>query len=233
MIVIVGNKYKMGGLAEVIKNRLNEDVVYLEESSDILAQENDILNAAANSSYIIYDVDQYYNEGEEIVSIIKRIYRTNKAKPILYLPTDNPKNEIVKAALAHQIKNFINSSLLMGEQKDQLEKILVGFYDANERADIAAAQKEVIEEETTLKEFTQSLYDAKQREETKENTIIINKKRASEVAFKIVKDVLRAIFDVASMTLISLALITLIYKSPRTELFNTLLQIMAEIKSMF
>ncbi|MDO4518392.1 MAG: hypothetical protein Q4B78_04210, partial [Bacillota bacterium] len=166
-------------------------------------------------------------------SIIKRIYRTNKAKPILLVPTDNPKNEIVKAALSQQIKNFINSSLMLGEQKDQLEKILVGFYEANEREDIQAAKKEVMEDEETLKEFTQSLYDAKQREEDRENTIIIKKKRTGEVVFGIIKDIFRVIFGIVSIVLMAIAIVALIYEAPRTALLDVLFQMIEEAKSMF
>ena len=94
MVIFVGDRVKLGGLCEVIKNRLNDESVFIDEARDIKKQENDIL-AAGSADFVVYDIDQYYNDSDEIISIIKRIQRTNKAKPILVVPTDNPKNEIV------------------------------------------------------------------------------------------------------------------------------------------
>ena len=127
MILFVGNSIKLGGLAEVMLNRLNEQIEYLPEYFDIRKQENDILHSAKEARYILYDCREYYNDGKEIADTIKRIYRTNKAVPILVLDTDNPGNEIVKECLAQQIRNFINAGLSLSMQKDQLEKILVGY----------------------------------------------------------------------------------------------------------
>lgn len=117
-----------------------------------------------------------------MIGVIKRIWRTNHAAPILLVPTDNPKNEIVKAALAVQIKNIINVALSPGEQKDQLEKILTGYYAANgDREDIRAAEDEVAEDTRTLTSFVGQLYDAKQREEEREHTVIVRKKGTPQV----------------------------------------------------
>ena len=128
MILCVGDPIKLGHLREALERRLHQEVASLPAAPDIRRQENDILLAAQGADAIIYDTDAYYNDGEELTGVIKRIWRTNHAAPILLVPTDNPKNEIVKAALAVQIKNIINVALSPGEQKDQLEKILTGYY---------------------------------------------------------------------------------------------------------
>ncbi|MDY2960444.1 MAG: hypothetical protein SOR72_06590 [Hornefia sp.] len=233
MIVIVGDKLKLGGLADVIMNRLNEEVRYIEENISIYRQENEILNAGKEDcSYIIYDTEQYYNEADEIINVIKRIYRTNKAKPILYVPTVNPKNEIIKNAVAQQIKSFINSALMLGEQKDQLEKILVGFFEANEREDVIAVQKEIDEDNKTLNAFVGELYDAKQREEEKEYTIIENKKTGSEVAINTIKWIFEIVFGAISISLMTIAIITLTYTETRTVLFKLLQSIWNQITAM-
>ena len=233
LIVIVGDKLKLGGLADVIMNRLNEEVQYIEENISIYRQENEILNVGKeNCSYIIYDTEQYYNEADEIIDVIKRIYRTNKAKPILYVPTVNPKNEIIKNAVAQQIKSFINSTLMLGEQKDQLEKILVGFFEANERKDVIAVQKEIDEDNKTLNAFVGELYDAKQREEEKEYTIIENKKTGSEVAINTIKWIFEIVFGAISISLMTIAIITLTYTETRTVLFKLLQSIWNQITAM-
>ena len=231
MIIIVGSEYRLSAMAEVVTKRLDETVGYIQENISIKNQENDIL-ALGEAKYIIYDIDQYFDETVEIINIIKRIQRVNKAKPILYVATDNPKSEIIKAAVAAQIKSFINESLSLGMQKDQLEKIINGFYEVHERDDVRAAEDEVNNDNKTLNEFVGELYDAKQREEEKEHTIIINKKGRLEVIIDVVVSVLKFIFAALSVVLIAIAIITLIYKDTREALFYVLDNTLGEILSM-
>ena len=231
MIIIVGSEYRLSAMAEVVTKRLDETVGYIQENISIKNQENDIL-ALGEAKYIIYDIDQYFDETVEIINIIKRIQRVNKAKPILYVATDNPKSEIIKAAVAAQIKSFVNESLSLGQQKDQLEKIINGFYEVHERDDVRAAEDEVNNDNKTLNEFVCELYDAKQREEEKEHTIIINKKGRLEVIIDVVVSVLKFIFAALSVVLIAIAIITLIYKDTREALFYVLNNTLKEIFSM-
>jgi hypothetical protein len=231
MIIIVGSEYRLSAMAEVVTKRLDETVGYIQENISIKNQENDIL-ALGEAKYIIYDIDQYFDETAEIINIIKRIQRVNKAKPILYVATDNPKSEIIKAAVAAQIKSFINESLSLGMQKDQLEKIINGFYEVHERDDVRAAEDEVNNDNKTLNEFVGELYDAKQREEEKEHTIIINKKGRLEVVIDVVISILKFIFAALSVVLIAIAIITLIYKDTREALFYVLDNTLGEILSM-
>lgn len=231
MIIIVGSEYRLSAMAEVATKRLDENVGYIQENISIKNQENDIL-ALGEAKYIIYDIDQYFDETVEIINIIKRIQRVNKAKPILYVATDNPKSEIIKAAVAAQIKSFINESLSLGMQKDQLEKIINGFYEVHERDDVRAAEEEINNDNKTLNEFVGELYDAKQREEEKEHTIIINKKGRLEVIIDVVISILKFIFAALSVVLIAIAIITLIYKDTREALFYVLNNTLKEIFSM-
>lgn len=231
MIIIVGSEYRLSAMAEVVTKRLNENVEYIPENISIKNQENDIL-ALGEAKYIIYDIDQYFDETVEIINIIKRIQRVNKAKPILYVATDNPKSEIIKAAVAAQIKSFINESLSLGMQKDQLEKIINGFYEVHGRDDVRAAEGEINNDNKTLNEFVGELYDAKQREEEKEHTIIINKKGRLEVIIDVVVSILKFLFAALSVVLIAIAIITLIYKDTREALFYVLDNTLGEILSM-
>ncbi len=227
MVILVGNKLRLGGLVDVIKQRLDGEVFYIAESTSIKNQENDIL-AINNAEYVIYDIDQYFDDSEELIDTIRKIQRTNSATPILYVQTDNPKNEIIKEAVARQIKNFINESRSLGDQKDQLEKIISGFYEANGRDDVEAVEKEVVEETKTLKSFMLDLFYAKQREDQKEKTVIINQKRKSEIAINVFVSILKTIFSVISVVLMTLAIITLIYTEPRGALLNVLNNIYQE-----
>lgn len=231
MVIIVGSEYRLSAMAEVVTKRLDETVGYIKENISIKNQENDIL-ALGEAKYIIYDIDQYFDETVEIINIIKRIQRVNKAKPILYVATDNPKSEIIKAAVAAQIKSFVNESLSLGQQKDQLEKIINGFYEVHGRDDVRAAEGEINNDNKTLNEFVGELYDAKQREEEKEHTIIINKKGRLEVVIDVVISILKFIFATLSVVLIAIAIITLIYKDTREALFYVLDNTLGEILSM-
>ena len=231
MIIVVGSEYRLSAMAEVVTKRLNENVGYIPENISIKNQENDIL-ALGEAKYIIYDIDQYFDETVEIINIIKRIQRVNKAKPILYVATDNPKSEIIKAAVAAQIKSFINESLSLGMQKDQLEKIINGFYEVHGRDDVSAAEEEINNDNKTLNEFVGELYDAKQREDEKEHTIIINKKGRLEVIIDVVISILKFLFATLSVVLIAIAIITLIYKDTREALFYVLDNTLGEILSM-
>ena len=169
MIIIVGSEYRLSAMAEVVTKRLDETVGYIQENISIKNQENDIL-ALGEAKYIIYDIDQYFDETVDIINIIKRIQRVNKAKPILYVATDNPKSEIIKAAVAAQIKSFINESLSLGMQKDQLEKIINGFYEVHGRDDVSAVEEEINNDNKTLNEFVGD-FTMRSKEKKKKNIL--------------------------------------------------------------
>ena len=222
MILCVGDSVKLGHLREALEQRLHQEVTFLPAAPDIRRQENDILLAAQGTDAIIYDTDAYYNDGEELIGVIKRIWRTNHAAPILLVPTDNPKNEIVKAALAVQIKNIINVALSPGEQKDQLEKILTGYYAANGDR----------EDTRTLTSFVGQLYDAKQREEEREHTVIVRKKGTPQVLLEALGTVIRVLFGAVSIALMAIAMLALLYDNTRELLLQNLQQLWQEICSM-
>lgn len=231
MILLVGDKDRLSGLSEVIKTRTTEDYEYINESHSILEQENDIL-AKKDVKYIIYDIDQYFDDTEEIIEEIKAISRTNKAKPILYVKTDNPKNEVIKEAVANGIKHFINESKSLSFQKDEFEKILSGYFEANGREDIKKVEEEIEKDEIKLNSFVKEIYEDSKREKRKEKTIIINKKRESEVIIETVEKILKVIFSILITALVSISLITLIYKDTRLALFDVLVGIKSEILSL-
>lgn len=232
MIVCVGDKFKFGSVAEVVKTNTEEEIIYIPEDTDIKRQETNILKAAAEASYIFYDMQQYYNDSWEIVKVIKQIYRANKAKPVLLVQTTNPKAEIVKCAVSQQIKNLVNMSVSMTEQKEQIEKIMLDFYKVNPREDIVEIEEAVRNNDKVLNEFVEELYDAKEREIKKEKTVIVHKKRHSEIAIGTVKGIFKTIFSVISIVLMAIAIITLVYTEPREALFVTLNQIYQEVINM-
>ncbi len=226
MILCVGDPVKLGHLREALEQRLKQTVTFLPASADIRGQENDILLAAQEAEAIIYDTDEYFNDSEELVGAIRRIYRATKATVILLVPTDNPKNELVKVALAVQMKNFINVALSPGEQKEQLERILTGYYAANgQREDIRAAEQALEEDTRTLTSFVEDLYDAKQREEEREHTVIVRKKGTAQVLLEFLTGTLRVLFGVVSISLMAVAILALLYENTRWQLLENLRQL--------
>lgn len=233
MILCVGDPVKLGHLREALEQRLKQTVTFLPASADIRGQENDILLAAQEAEAIIYDTDEYFNDSEELVGAIRRIYRATKATVILLVPTDNPKNELVKVALAVQMKNFINVALSPGEQKEQLERILTGYYAANgQREDIRAAEQALEEDTRTLTSFVEDLYDAKQREEEREHTVIVRKKGTPQVLLEALGTVIRVLFGAVSIALMAIAMLALLYDNTRELLLQNLQQLWQEICSM-
>lgn len=231
MILLVGDKDRLSGISEVIETRTTEDYDYINESHSILEQENDIL-AYQDVSYIIYDIDQYFDDTEEIIEKIKAISRTNKAKVILYVKTDNPKNEVIKEAVANGIKHFINEGNSLTSQKDEFEKILSGYYEANGREDIEKVKEEIEKDERRLNSFVKEIYEDSKREKRKEKTVIIKKKRESEVIIETLEKIFKLIFSILITGLVSISLVTLIYKDTRLALFDVLLGIKSEIFSL-
>lgn len=231
MILLVGDKDRLSGLSEVIETRTTEDYDYINECHSILEQENDIL-AIKDVKYIIYDIDQYFDDTEEIIEEIRAIERTNKAKPILYVKTDNPKNEVIKEAVANGIKHFINESKSLSFQKDEFEKILSGYFEANGREDIKKVEEEIEKDEIKLNSFVKEIYEDSKREKRKEKTIIINKKRESEVIIETAEKILKVLFSILITGLVSISIITFIYKDTRLALFDVLACIKSEILSL-
>lgn len=232
MIVFVGKELKLGALIDVAKTRLGEEVVIVEPEIDIKKQENDILLKSEGARAIIYDTEQYYNDADEIIAIIKRIQRTNSAKPILLVPTSNPKNEILKNAVDAQIKNFVNTALSLGEQKDQFEKNMTDFFDVNKREDIEEVKEVIEEEDKNLKSYVTELYDASQREEERENTVIINQKGTTEVVVSTLSKIFRTIIGIIIILLCAIGVTTLIYDNIRGEFIKVVLAVYNEITKM-
>lgn len=233
MILLVGDRIKLGHIVEALEQRLGEQTSFVAEQPDIRKQENDILLAGREASAIIYDTRQYLNDGAELVDVIKRIYRANRATVILLCPTDNPNNEIVKAALSQQIRHIVNTALSYGGQKEQLEKIFAGYFDANPRQDIQEAEEVVREEVKTLNAFVGELYDASQREQEREHTVVIRKKGTTQVILDFLSGAVRTAATVASILLMAIAILALLYENTRTPFLENMAQIWEQIRAMF
>lgn len=127
------------------------------KSSDIRKTTNDILayiHSQKNLSvdFIIYDADRYINEAAEIAAEIRGLVRTIEAKPIIYMPSFLPESELVRALYAHDIHQFIFGGSSY-ELKEQLERNMTGFFDANERKELAEIRRLQEEEASRILQF--------------------------------------------------------------------------------
>jgi predicted CoA-binding protein len=139
MIIFVGSKLK-GFFAEEVAKERDYGFSYVNEKSNIKEQVNDILFIAKKCKCIIYDVEQYINPAEEIAETIKTVADATNAMPIAYAPSFMPGAALPAALLDRDIKNFIRAGSA-ADMKDQLEKNLTGFYDANDRKELAAIEE--------------------------------------------------------------------------------------------
>ena len=232
MILFVGKKIRFGQFVEVVKNDLHDQFLFVDENFDIRKQENEILLACERPKFVVYDIEQYQNYPADIIDIIMRVYRANKATPILYVPSTNRNNEIVKAARDSQLNLFISSATSMSEQKDKFTKCVAGFYEGNKDEEISEADEALAEENGNLKEYVQQLHEAKQREEEKENTVIVKKKGTAEVLLNAASKVFKTIICIICFILAAIGVITLIYPNVRTEFFQVAINVWNEILSM-
>ena len=102
---------------------------YVDSFTSIEAQVNPIL-AYQKQDYTVFDIEQYTDEAEVIADWIWKICNTNCSKPIIFASGYKSYASIITELVKSGVKYFILASVL-SEMKDQLEKCLNGFYDAN------------------------------------------------------------------------------------------------------
>lgn len=134
MILYVGNRLDGNFIYEVAKKRKIE-VEHIEENIDIKKQENDILFQLPGIKYLVIDIDQYVNEADEITESLKSIKKLD-VKIIILAPGLSSDNLLINKLIDMDIKNFINKANDLSTMKDELEKSLTDYYDANTRKEI-------------------------------------------------------------------------------------------------
>lgn len=149
-MLFVGKQEK-GFFVEEFAEKLNMPFAYVETSAHIEPQINSILRHGAQN-YIVFDVDQYIDSAELIAEQIERICRANNSAPIIFASGYLLESEMIGAMVERGYKYFILSGNLAG-MKDQLEKCVNGFYDANgmEELQIVRLERQKEEEKKNIK----------------------------------------------------------------------------------
>lgn len=127
-----------GFFAEEYATKHNMNFDYIEENAHIKDQVNSIL-ALGSQDYIIFDIEQYIDNAQQIADTIKRICVTNNAKAIIYAPGYASGTDMLVQLRYANIQLYITASQI-AETIDQLEKCLNGYVEANgiEQFDISS-----------------------------------------------------------------------------------------------
>ena len=124
--------------------------------SDIRKTTNDILGLVqakqCKNCIMIYDVDTFINDAEAIAAEIEAVARTFNARPIAYLPSYLPESEMAKELVSHGIKSFVFSGSSY-DLKEQLDRNISGYFDANGRKEIEEIVRKQEEARSLILDF--------------------------------------------------------------------------------
>lgn len=123
MLLFVGKKEK-GFFTE----ETGEKVEYIDEALHIKDQAESILRFNEEATVVIYDIEQYADEAKELVHWINRIEDALKIKTIIFAAGYSPKSTVCRMLWDAGMKNFI-FSIYLGDQKEDLEYCLTGYYE--------------------------------------------------------------------------------------------------------
>lgn len=128
MILFIGSSDR-GYFAEELANTKGIDFSYIPPNIHISPQMPEILQYS-NTSYMIFDLEQYEDSAEVIADSVVKLSRSNNAKVIIfasgYLPVSRAVVELYKMG----IRNFIFGTNLTAI-KQEYELCCAGFYEAN------------------------------------------------------------------------------------------------------
>ena len=137
-MIFVGSLDK-GYFAEEVCNKFNLSFDYVQEAAHISEQVNEILSYQ-KQDYTIFDVEQYIDEAEDVVDGIIKICNANNSKPIIFAAGYMNNSNIIVSAANKGITYFV-TAVMLSDMKDQLEKCLNGYYDANGISEVEELQK--------------------------------------------------------------------------------------------
>lgn len=138
-MIFAGNQER-GYFSEEFAGKNGLDFAYVGTYPHIADQTNDILRHG-KQDYTIFDVDTYIDEADEIADQIIRICRANNSKAIVYAPGYMLESAMMMALYDKGITYFITTQTL-SSMKDQLEKCINGYYDANGIEEFKVIQRE-------------------------------------------------------------------------------------------
>lgn len=153
-IIFVGNKLNGAFVEDVCKVR-KYNYLNVPEKGNIKEQFNDLMFIVKDikCEYIIFDIEQYFNEPAEIVDRIIKMQKLIDGEAVIYMPGFLPDSLLARTLHAEGLNKIIVSGTLT-DMKDQLEKILGGFYDTFKREEIKKVEEIKEEEKKFFDSFT-------------------------------------------------------------------------------
>ena len=127
MIVFVG-KRESGYFCEEEPAGRDLPCSYIPENLHIENQAKQVLHYKEKAEYVIFDIEQYADETQEIESWILKIRDAIRVKVIIFAPGYSPESRIISELYHKGIKNFI-FSVYLAEQKEDLELCLDGYFE--------------------------------------------------------------------------------------------------------
>lgn len=127
MIVFVGSE-KKGFFCEEAAKKRDMELSYISADLHIENQTAAILRQKEKAQVVIYDLEQYADEAEELVNWIIRIQEALGVKTIVLADGFSPQSNLIQRLYKKGIRNYIFSPYL-GEMKEDLELCLDGYYE--------------------------------------------------------------------------------------------------------
>lgn len=142
MILFVGSEEKGHFIREVAKS-YGWSAEFVHPKLDIYSQVQEILQYP-DCKVIVYDVEQYVMNAQEIADEIRKIQLANNAVPVIYAPGYNPKSDLVMHLTYQGIKAYIFSDNLT-EKKEELRAAITGkttdYFSVEEEPEEVAEKK--------------------------------------------------------------------------------------------
>ncbi len=153
-IIFVGSKLNGAFVEDVCKVR-NYNYLNVPEKGNIKEQFNDLMFIVKDikCNYIIFDIEQYFNEPVEIVDRIKKMQELIDGEAVIYMPGFLPDSLLARTLHDEGFNKIIVSGTLT-DMKDQLEKILGGFYDTFKSEEMKKVEEIKEEEKKFFDSFT-------------------------------------------------------------------------------
>lgn len=127
-ILFIGEREK-GYFIEDVAEKKKLEYAYISANGHIKYQSNSILEQTG-TKYMVFDIEQYIDDTEDIVKEIEAIGKCNNAKPIIYASGYLPTSTIILELWQKGIREYIFATNL-SDMKDQLVKCMNGYYEIN------------------------------------------------------------------------------------------------------
>lgn len=127
MILFAGHKEKGFFVQEVAEKRGMESAI-IPERQHIEEQAGDLLQFKEKAAFIIYEIEQYVDDPEDLEAWIMKVQDAIHIKTVIFAPGYSASSKVVHDLYEQGVRNFI-FSVYLSDQKEDLERCLDGYYE--------------------------------------------------------------------------------------------------------